>query len=252
MTTLLDRATYTADWTHWRHHRQAAASAPHGLAALTGTHWLDTVPAAIEGLPGLWSAEGRAVRGRGLGPDLRIEVGSRTTWKELELAAVERSGRVALRVFDPAADTRLALVGISAFEPDEHWARPGRFVPGPRPVEVRHVDGVSSEGRAAGVVQLDLAAGPVELVAFPAAEGGLQISFADAGNGSASQQFRFLTLHAPGLDNGVVVDFNRAYLPPCAFAPHYLCPLPPAQNRLPFAVEAGERFVVLVAGVGRD
>jgi uncharacterized protein len=40
----------------------------------------------------------------------------------------------------------------------------------------------------------------------------------------------------------VELDFNRAFLPPCAFGAGYLCPIPPAQNRLPFAVDAGERF----------
>ena len=37
-----------------------------------------------------------------------------------------------------------------------------------------------------------------------------------------------------------VLDFNRAYNPFCAYNPEYICPLPPEQNRLPFAVRAGE------------
>jgi uncharacterized protein (DUF1684 family) len=42
-------------------------------------------------------------------------------------------------------------------------------------------------------------------------------------------------------DGTFVVDFNRAYSPPCAVTPHATCPLPPAQNRLRVAVEAGEK-----------
>ena len=37
-----------------------------------------------------------------------------------------------------------------------------------------------------------------------------------------------------------IVDFNKAYNPPCAFTPFATCPLPPPQNRLPIRIEAGE------------
>jgi uncharacterized protein (DUF1684 family) len=42
-------------------------------------------------------------------------------------------------------------------------------------------------------------------------------------------------------DGKIVLDFNRAENPPCAFTPFATCPLPPKENRLPFAVTAGER-----------
>ena len=45
----------------------------------------------------------------------------------------------------------------------------------------------------------------------------------------------------PPKDGRVVLDFNRAYNPPCAFSPYATCPLPPAQNRLKLRVEAGEK-----------
>ena len=50
---------------------------------------------------------------------------------------------------------------------------------------------------------------------------------------------RFLNTDMPK-DGAVVVDFNQAYNPPCAFTPYATCPLPPPQNRLPVAIEAGE------------
>lgn len=42
-------------------------------------------------------------------------------------------------------------------------------------------------------------------------------------------------------DGKVVLDFNKAENPPCAFTPYATCPLPPKQNRLPLAIEAGEK-----------
>jgi uncharacterized protein (DUF1684 family) len=48
---------------------------------------------------------------------------------------------------------------------------------------------------------------------------------------------------APAKDGTVILDFNRAYNPPCAFSAFATCPLPPKQNRLALKVEAGEKRV---------
>jgi uncharacterized protein (DUF1684 family) len=52
---------------------------------------------------------------------------------------------------------------------------------------------------------------------------------------------RFLYTGAPDADGGVVVDFNRAYNPPCVFTPYATCPLPWPANQLAIRIEAGER-----------
>ncbi|MGH8244606.1 MAG: DUF1684 domain-containing protein, partial [Steroidobacteraceae bacterium] len=51
---------------------------------------------------------------------------------------------------------------------------------------------------------------------------------------------RFLYTDAP-VDGKVVMDFNFAQNPPCAYNPFTTCPLPPQQNRLAVAIEAGEK-----------
>lgn len=65
--------------------------------------------------------------------------------------------------------------------------------------------------------------------------------FADATSGNSRYRFRFLRPAAPSEDGSVTVDLNRALLPPCAFADHFICAFPPPGNTLPLAVEAGER-----------
>ena len=50
---------------------------------------------------------------------------------------------------------------------------------------------------------------------------------------------RFVYAEAP-TDGKVVLDFNKAYNPPCAFNPYTTCPLPPPENRLRVRIEAGE------------
>ena len=48
-------------------------------------------------------------------------------------------------------------------------------------------------------------------------------------------------IDAPDADGAVVLDFNRAVNLPCAYTDHATCPLPPAGNRLPVGIEAGEK-----------
>jgi uncharacterized protein (DUF1684 family) len=78
--------------------------------------------------------------------------------------------------------------------------------------------------------------------------GGLFLPFADATSGTTSYGGgRYLLDTVKGADLGgdggeLVLDFNFAYNPSCAYAPHWTCPLPPRQSRLAIAVEAGERI----------
>ena len=70
----------------------------------------------------------------------------------------------------------------------------------------------------------------------------LFIVFADATSGFETYGGgRFLSADPPDAQGRVVLDFNRATNPPCAFTPHATCPMPPPANRLPVAVRAGEK-----------
>jgi uncharacterized protein (DUF1684 family) len=65
--------------------------------------------------------------------------------------------------------------------------------------------------------------------------------FRDAtSNKSTYGAARFLYATA-SKDGSVILDFNKAINPPCAFTPYATCPLPPPQNRLTLAVTAGEK-----------
>lgn len=52
---------------------------------------------------------------------------------------------------------------------------------------------------------------------------------------------RFLVTEYPE-DDTVVIDFNKAHNPPCAFTSYATCPLPPEQNHISVAIQAGERY----------
>jgi uncharacterized protein (DUF1684 family) len=81
--------------------------------------------------------------------------------------------------------------------------------------------------------------------------GGLWLPFGDSSNGTSTYGGgRYLYDTIKGADLGasadeLVLDFNFAYNPSCAYDDRWSCPLPPAENRLPLGVSAGERVVDL-------
>jgi len=79
---------------------------------------------------------------------------------------------------------------------------------------------------------------------FPGHEpGSLPALFTDATSGVTTYPAnRSLLLAAPASDGTVVLDFNRAVNLPCAYTDLATCPLPPAENRLPVAMQAGEKI----------
>ncbi|MFF2486324.1 DUF1684 domain-containing protein [Microbacterium sp. NPDC058062] len=232
--------------------RWRAVSSEHGIAALRHTHWLDTEPRAYDGAPGVW----RAVDGKVVGAALRVDApaasaddvvlapGEHLDVGGVRLKAISREGAPALRVFDPETPGRTRLRGILSFPHDAAWALPGVFRPAAEGEinVIRSVDGYEREEPAVGTIALEVDGSPFELTVTGDPAEGLSAVIADATSNVDAYRFRFLEIDAPAADGTVTVDFNQAYLPPCAFSDHYVCPLPPANNRLAVRVEAGERI----------
>ncbi|GAA1232386.1 DUF1684 domain-containing protein [Kitasatospora nipponensis] len=256
------------EWQRWTDARTASVSSPHGMLALIGTHWLGPEAVEIPGVPGRWSADGGTVRvaavaadglragaaaGEGtpvdgtleLHPDTHPEHG--TAWVgDLLLVPIEREGELALRVFDPAAENRVTFAGISVFPYAPEWSVPAVFTPyetGDRTVNVPNADG--RERPLAVTGQIDFRLGGESYTLTVSRSGELLSGvLSDGGSGHETHRFRFITLPEPDAEGRTVLDFNRAYLPPCAFADHFICPFPPPGNKLPVVVRAGEKAVV--------
>ncbi|HHN74866.1 MAG TPA: DUF1684 domain-containing protein [Acidobacteria bacterium] len=158
---------------------------------------------------------------------------------------IDRDGRLGVRVKDPEAPARRAFSGLEYFPIDPRWKVLARWVPfeQPREVRVANVIGQVTETRVGGRVEFDFDGRTYSLLPLvddPFTED-LFFVFADATNGEQTYHAgRFLTAD-PIRDGRVELDFNRAYNPPCAFTRFATCPLPPADNRLKVAVEAGEK-----------
>jgi uncharacterized protein (DUF1684 family) len=227
--------------------RWAAVSAPHGTAALRHTHWLDAEPREYDGAPGLWRADGGRVVGTGLEGEVgevALSAGEHLDVGALRLKAINRGGSPALRVFDPETPGRTSLRGILSFPHGDAWAIAGVFHAAPegQSIVIESVDGYEREEPAVGTIALQVGGEPVELTVWGDLDDELEAVISDGTSNVDAYRFRFLPIDVPAADGSVTVDFNRAYLPPCAFSDQYVCPLPPLNNRLAARIEAGERI----------
>ena len=254
----------SSDWETWHEARERSTASPFGIASLAATHWLTTVAERFDDAPGLWRAGFDGIIGEGddldgltvlqggrpvsvvAGSTVTLTAGQDIEWHDKRLRFFERDGALALRVLDPEAATRQRLAGIDAFAPDPALVLEGSFSPAApnSRVEITAIDGHVSDDSPAGVVAIAFPDG-IETLTVTFERGGLHAVFGDETNGTETYGFRFLDMPAADADGHVVVDFNRAYLPPCAFSDFYVCPLPPAGNRLDRPIRAGEKKVLL-------
>ena len=163
------------------------------------------------------------------------------------IEVARRGGYDILRPRHPDHPLRVRFRGTPAYAPDPRWVIAGRYRPfaEPRPTRVGSVvEGLQHVYAAPGVVEFEVGGQPLALTAFNGhTPGSLHILFTDATSGVTTYAAnRSLRVAAPDSGRHGHLDFNRAANLPCAYTEFATCPLPPAENRLPVAVE-GENLV---------
>lgn len=226
----------------WRAARERRLRAPDGWPGVIGLHWFErgdnevgsaatAVPlpsgpaclgtlrwdgAALTWLPAAGPAQ----------PLLSDRDGAPTLLRcgAIEFFVIERDGRPAVRVRDLDWAVRRPFAGLRCHAYDPAW----RF------------DAVWRRGAGGWEALFHVGEREVRLQPQRVDADGVMFVFRDATSGAETYGAgRFLDA-APAVDGRLALDFNYAYNPPCAFTAHATCPLPPASNRLPFAVAAGE------------
>ena len=161
----------------------------------------------------------------------------------VSFALVRRNGRLALRVRDNQSPVRTGFGGIGLFPYDPAFAVDAQVLP-PREgelVAITNVRGFVEQQPVSATLRFELGGVARQLVATAGGGGRLFVVFADETNGTQTYGGgRFIDVPAP-VAGRTLVDFNRAYNPPCGFTAFATCPLPPACNQLTVPVPAGER-----------
>ncbi len=163
------------------------------------------------------------------------------------LEVARRGGHDILRPRHPGNPLRTAFTGTPAYAPDPRWVRTGRYLPfdAPRAITVgAAVEGLEHVYDSPGQVEFEVDGAVHRLTVFDGMRPGtLMALFTDRTSGVTTYAAnRSLQIAAPDREGRVALDFNRAANLPCAYTDLATCPLPPAENRLPVAVEAGERI----------
>ena len=254
------RPTPIQDTHEWRARREKELLADRGWLAVSGLPWLK------EGETTIGSGEGNGIR-LGDGPaafGVILRTGARVelrpngeppreittkdkpfqigrTWVQL----IQRGERIGFRLWDPLNTRKLAFHGLRWYDVKPEYRVRGRLVPASSPskVKIANVIGQVIDYESPGVVEFEILGRKLRLtpVYETAAKDELFYIFKDATAARTTYGAgRFVYSELPDKDGRVVLDFNRAYSPPCAYTDFATCPLPPAENRLEVAIEAGE------------
>lgn len=277
-----DSVPYTRQIEQWRADRVARLTAPDGWLSLIGLDWLHeganrigsaddndvvlkagpahlgTITLAADGSMHMVlvkdagaTIDGKPATEATLVDDMHAGATGPTTVRfgSASFYVIDREGRKALRVKDPASLTRAHFAGIDYFPIDPSWRVEADWVPfkPAHKLEMGTVVGTIDTVEVPGKAVFQRAGHTFELLPYQEEPGGeLFFVLADRTSGRetyGAARFLYAALPAGGLDHAgkVVLDFNKAYNPPCAFTPFATCPLAPPENRLEVAVTAGEK-----------
>lgn len=156
---------------------------------------------------------------------------------------IKRGEKYGVRLRDLDAELLKNFKGIDRFPVNEEWRIAGNYIPydSLKKISVPNILGTFDEEMISGQLKFNLQGKEFYLDPIDSGEK-LFIIFADQTNGESTYGAgRFLYTDKPDSTGKVVIDFNKAYNPPCAFTKYATCPLPPEQNRLKIEITAGEK-----------
>lgn len=188
------------------------------------------------------TADGKAVTGPVL---LKVDADGKPTIMQLgslEFYLIRRQDKIGVRIKDKESPLRAGFKGLDNYPIEPKWRVVARFEPyKDKKIAIANIVGQTSQEDSPGAVVFDWNGKTYRIDALDGGKGSLFLVFGDQTNGKETYGAgRFLDTDPPK-DGKVVVDFNTAYNPPCAFTAFATCPLPPAQNKLAVKVEAGEK-----------
>jgi len=270
-----DRESYEAEIQEWRSERLARLKGPDGYLNLAGLFWLEKGATRIGSAPDndvifpayaapyigtlhttesgveLAAEPGVDVRYDG-GPVKSILISDDTTDSPIAImhrsfawTIIKRDGRFGLRLRDFENPAIAAFPPIDSFVIDPAYRVAGtlRRYDKPRIANVDTViEGLGYHPASPGVVEFEIDDERYSLEAYASGDQ-LFFVFGDATTGRETYPAgRFLYADAPDADGRTLMDFNRAYNPPCAFNDFATCPVASPRNRMTARIEAGEKF----------
>lgn len=176
-----------------------------------------------------------------------LKVGEVLGHNNLRMFLIERGGRIAIRARDLRSRHFLNFEKLEFYRPKKKYLVEANFKAYDTPDKMRISTVINTEIEllVPGVLTFELEGKQIELLPTleTAEDNKLFIMFKDQTSGSSTYAGgRFLYAEMPGEDGKVMLNFNRAFNPPCAYTDYATCPLPPPENWITVPIEAGERL----------
>ena len=151
-----------------------------------------------------------------------------------------------LAIWDENCPSLHTFSQIDAYDFNEQAIFKGKLVKQKSMVEFSHTGDTTTAARShesIGVIEVEIGGAHYALRPFQSGPYSI-IIFRDATSGNETYGMgRMLVIELLD-DDTVLLDFNKAFLPPCAFSPYFNCPMPPMSNRIQSKVEAGEKQII--------
>ena len=279
-TLLLSCVTKSSDYPSsiekWRRERLQRLTSDEGWLTVAGLYWLDegdnragtgsgslvllppgTAPPRIgifrrAGGHVTFTADPSAGVTSGGRPVTTLEMKDDTTGtpdtivvNDLTMFIIKRGDRLGVRLRDKNRRQRREFTGLDYFPIREEYRVEAEWVPydPPHVLDIPDILGMTENLPCPGYARFTLAGQALRLEPVIEQPGDQELFFifADRTNGSETYPSGRFFYSAMPRDGKIVLDFNKAYNPPCAFTPFATCPLPPPQNRLAVPIEAGEK-----------
>jgi uncharacterized protein (DUF1684 family) len=257
----------------WRKAMDVNLTKENSWLALAGLYWLEEGENSFgssqankivfpegscpERIGSLWLEDGVVTLQTVAGVDVRIDGSSQSiaqltpdtsgspteiTLGTLRFMLIRRDDGLGIRLWDNDRSERRNFSGRQWFQVDEEYCISGDYQGYKKAHQIRldRKNGIGFEVSVGGEVKLSLFNHHLSLIALEEDDGKLFLMFNDRTNGDQTYSAGRYLVTDPPIEGRVVVDFNKAYNPPCAFTDYATCPLPPPENRIEIPMLAGE------------
>ena len=269
-------ADYSVEIQQWQQKREAGLRKPDGWLTVAGLSWLKSGTNSVgvgedydvvlpggktprhvgtislaHGVATFKSAhgvkvevDGKPVRHIELLPDISGSP-TRLTIGPLTMFTIKRGNKLGVRIKDRESKSLREFRGLDFFPVDPALRVEGRLIPNTaKQIGIPTVLGTVEPMRSPGSIEFELNGQSFRLDPVIETPDARELFFIFRDQTAGKETYgagRFLYTELPDTDGRVILDFNRAENPPCAFTPYATCPLPPPQNKLAVRIEAGEK-----------